>query len=139
MTLAAQVSANYVYEKVYFCGDNLDRDVLRQTHGDYKKDFYIHFDKNDEVVILHGSYQYSTLEPRKYDHLYAQNGALTILEIKEKVGDIITFEMKNLLNSDKETLVVDFSNLTYLYRFSTSIQMYAPSYGACKLDFPRKD
>ena len=138
MTLAARVSS-FEYEEVYFCGEKLEIDVFAETRVDHWDNFYIHFDKNDAVVILHGGYQYSTLEPRKYDRLYAQNAALTILEIKETIGDIVKFELKNLLNGNKKILVVDFNDLTYLARFSTSTETYAPSYGACKIAWPPKD
>ena len=63
----------------------------------------------------------------------------SILEIKETIGDIVKFELKNLLNGNKKILVVDFNDLTYLARFSTSTETYAPSYGACKIAWPPKD
>ena len=132
MTLATQAASDE-YTSVYFCAKDLERDVFTETRVDFWDNIYIHFYENsDKIVILRGGYQYSTEETRKYDQLYAQNGAITLLKVKEKIGDLMKFELADLLNGNKTTLLVDFNDLTYITRFSTPVKTYDPHYGVCK-------
>ena len=135
MTLATQVAA-LEFTEVYFCGKDLERSALTETRSEHWGNFYIHFYESDnKVVILHGGYQYSTLETRKYDELYAQNGAITLLKVKEKIGDLMKFELQDLRTGRHKTLLVDFSDLTYISRYVTPTQTYNPNYGVCEKSF----
>ena len=131
--LATQVSS-FDYTTVYFCGKTLERDSRTETHSAWMGHYYIHFSENEnEVVILHNGYQFSTLETRKYDDLWGQNGALTILVIKEKTDNLMKFELRDLLNGWKNTLLVDFSDLTYVSRWSRYPN--DPYFGVCEKAF----
>ena len=85
-------------------------------------------------ILVHGSRKvifYQTVR----DDLYAQNGATTTLVIKEKIGDLMKFELQDLRRGRNKTLLVDFSDLTYISRYVTPTQTYNPSYGVCEKAF----
>lgn len=130
MTVATHVAA-FEYKEVFRCSRFLDLEALDIKVYQAQQDFHIHFGEGEKVVIYHLMYQFSNFETRYYDHLYVQNGATTKLEITQSMGDLRKFELhrgKGL----KTSLIVDFSDLTYISRVSSENQIYEPQYGTCK-------
>jgi len=108
-------SEDFIFSEIFECGKKREPFSLTKTRGTY----FIHFDKNNNVVILSDGIQYKSFESTILSHLHFQNGGEHLLKFSEN-DDVYIFELikreyrKELEGqSFTDTLIFDKNRLTY--------------------------
>ena len=136
IVIATNVSA-FKYQKVYRCSQNLHLDSLEISDYDNQQEYYIHFGDNDDYVIYHLDYYYTTYEEKRYEQLWVRNYAITKLIVLENMGQVIKFEMQHVGENYRKTFTLNLNDLTYLSRGYRGSNVWQPEFGICKLEFSK--
>ena len=136
-------SEEFKYSKVYTCGPE-KYDGHKVNNWDLYKYYLIHFDDQNNVVILNDKVQYQSFETINLSKLYFQNGGQRSLEVTAKDG-VYIFELlsKGFRYEDVyfvKTLIFNETNLTYQVRNTDQnldrqiIHTYTTKSGFCYLE-----
>lgn len=126
----------FTYSEVYLCAEKLPTGPSWTWNMNEVFPYYLHFSRDGELVVWNDGYQWSTREIKHYDELYNQNGRETFIKIKSKMDSIIKFDMIDISNGWKKTVIFDRSDLTYLSKNTTPNTNYPTLYGSCVQKVP---
>jgi hypothetical protein len=111
-------SSEFEYSSVFYCGPE-KYDMFKTSDFDMYEFYFLHFDDEENVVILNDSVTFKSYEETTIPQLYYLNGGVFSLSVT-KNNHIYLFELKRDYFKDDysnvDTLIFDKLNLTYTQR-----------------------
>jgi tRNA splicing endonuclease len=108
-------SEDFIFSEIFECGKKRELFSSSKTSSNY----FIHFDENNNVVILHEGIQYKSFESTILSQLYFQNGGEHLLKFSENddvyIFELIKREYRKAFEGQSYTvtLIFDKNRLTY--------------------------